>query len=47
MLFVISLQATIAFKKSIYHFQFVILDFTFEEKPRDPISFNVKSKITN
>ena len=31
----------------IFHFPFVILDLTLEEKPIDPVSSNVKSKITN
>jgi len=34
-------------KKNIYHFPFLILDFTFEEQPRDLMTFNLKSKITN
>jgi len=34
-------REAIALYKIIYHFRFVILD------PREPISFNLKSKFTN
>jgi len=35
------------FKKIIFHFPFVILDLSLEERAPYPISSNDKSKITN